>query len=276
MQPCAISNAFRHRGQGHTWTRPTPIHGAGSCRPKLLLLPSGPLVLSGGRMGNETNPTANPTDPGNSDQLLWISVDGKGRQWSRHSISGAHNRQEPNPALHFPPSVNTTTWDSTVTNDYSSLVPTGDDSFIYIYQLRSECHARSGYLHPVSDRLFLPTDASTFPPPGPPTPPPTDPSKQCNANTMQNCPVCRVFAMEITLGGSAPSGRRALAAAEAPQRTPSASASTGASTGTSTSSSVKLSNGLMMPKIGLGTAYFNDSSSECSNGCSSHVFQHGR
>ena len=78
--------------------------------------------------------------------------------------------------------------------------------------------------------------------------------------------------MEITLGGSAPSGRRALAAAEAPQRTPSASASTG----TSTSSSVKLSNGLMMPKIGLGTAYFNDSSSECSNGCSSHVFQHGR
>jgi hypothetical protein len=123
--------------QGASFSFPTAIDGAGSARPKLLLLNSGPLLMAGGRMGNSALGGGGDREGGSTDQLLWVSADGLGRKWKRFSISGWHNLMEPDKTLHFPAAINTTTWLGTVTNTYSSLIATGDSKFLYIYQLRT-------------------------------------------------------------------------------------------------------------------------------------------
>ena len=79
---------------GATWTKPTPIVGAGSCRPRLVAFPGGPLVLAGGRM----------CVAGMQGLFLWVSWNGMGSwnngvghgdgsvdEWVPISISDAHN-----------------------------------------------------------------------------------------------------------------------------------------------------------------------------------------
>jgi hypothetical protein len=80
---------------GATWSTPTPIIGAGCCRPRLISFPGGPLVIAGGRMCVN----------GTQGLFLWISSDGmgaynspnhgadsNGSEWARVSITDAHNR----------------------------------------------------------------------------------------------------------------------------------------------------------------------------------------
>eukprot|EP01051_Picozoa_sp_SAG22_P013965 SAG22_NODE_1630_length_3944_cov_1.550585_2_plen_699_part_00 len=78
---------------GLTWTTPTPIIGAGSCRPRLVSFPGGPLVLAGGRM----------CVAGSQGLYLWVSRNGMGSynspgngagtvdEWVPVSITAAHN-----------------------------------------------------------------------------------------------------------------------------------------------------------------------------------------
>ena len=54
---------------GHSFSRPEPIPGAGCVRPKLLVLPGGPLVMSGGRLC-----TSNTVDIS-----MWVNWAGDGR-----------------------------------------------------------------------------------------------------------------------------------------------------------------------------------------------------
>jgi hypothetical protein len=99
---------------GSSWSHARPIVGAGSARPKLLLLNSGVLLMSGGRLGNSANNCDLSRGDhcarivGNEDYYLWVSQDGRGRSWTRHSISGWHNLMEPNKLLHYPSSINST------------------------------------------------------------------------------------------------------------------------------------------------------------------------
>ena len=78
---------------GGSWTKPTPIVGAGSCRPRLVSYPGGPLVLAGGRM----------CVAGMQGLFLWVSWNGMGSwngaghgdgsvdEWVPISITDAHN-----------------------------------------------------------------------------------------------------------------------------------------------------------------------------------------
>ena len=66
---------------GRSFSRPAPIKGAGCARPRLKRLASGPLLMTGGRLCVENR----------TGLFLWLSVDGMGAGFSRHSISAAHN-----------------------------------------------------------------------------------------------------------------------------------------------------------------------------------------
>ena len=74
------------RDWGRTWSQPRPIPGAGSVRPRLLLLESGALVLSGGRMCTEQAehaPPCLPVDQASGGGIfLWVNLDGSKKDTS--------------------------------------------------------------------------------------------------------------------------------------------------------------------------------------------------
>lgn len=115
---------------GLTWSPPRPIPGAGSVRPRLLLLESGALVMSGGRMCKaqaEQAPACLPTQQSSGGGVfLWVNADGmadlggerNGSEWVAHCVTAAHNRLwKGDPAL---------LWTNTTgTQAYTSVVGLG-------------------------------------------------------------------------------------------------------------------------------------------------------
>ena len=111
---------------GHSFSKPKFIPNAGCVRPKLQLLSAtGPMLLSGGRDCVDRT----------VDLLLWIDGSGTGRgPWTRHSVSGLHNRMwQGDPSLLFPPSINDTSNIFAATNGYTSLVPIKDREVLLMY-----------------------------------------------------------------------------------------------------------------------------------------------
>jgi hypothetical protein len=91
------------RDSGKTWSPPRPIPGAGCVRPKLLKIPDGPLLLTGGRLCPELEPsipqTCLPTKDGGAGIMLWVNRDGQadlvgtrnGSEWEMHCVTAEHN-----------------------------------------------------------------------------------------------------------------------------------------------------------------------------------------
>jgi hypothetical protein len=94
------------RDFGVTWSAPRPIPGAGAVRPRLLLLESGALVLTGGRMckaqlEQPSLASCLPTEqPSGGGVFVWVNADGmadldgkrNGSEWVAHCVTAAHNR----------------------------------------------------------------------------------------------------------------------------------------------------------------------------------------
>jgi hypothetical protein len=119
---------------GLSWTPPKPMEGAGCVRPKLKLLASGPLLLTGGRLCVEDA----------QGVYLWVNEDGMGGiagedarvEWKRHSISYQHDRlwkaAGGDPKYLFGEGVNAS--DGWGTLSYTSIMPTGPASAAITYQ----------------------------------------------------------------------------------------------------------------------------------------------
>ena len=88
VQSCHPYRSSRSQ-DGRSWTAPTLLapNVLGSVRPKLLRLPSGQLLLSGGR-------------PGLS---MWISTDAAADTWTRINIAAVHNRLVSDPSWKYQP-----------------------------------------------------------------------------------------------------------------------------------------------------------------------------
>jgi hypothetical protein len=114
---------------GSTWSLPTEVPGLGCVRPRLLRMPGGPLLLSGGR-----NCVA-----GRKDISLWESAAAAaaaggalGAGWVEHSLTFQHNRLwQGSASFLFDARVNATTGFETLS--YTSLVRTGPGSFAIFY-----------------------------------------------------------------------------------------------------------------------------------------------
>jgi hypothetical protein len=130
------------RDNARTWSEPRPIPNVGSVRPKLLLLESGALLLSGGRLckddldpAQSCIPTTNHGRDGEGGVLLWVNsdgmadVDGKrnGTEWKPHCVTAAHNTGwSGDPALLFN--------DTSDVQAYTSLVAHGPRSARIFYE----------------------------------------------------------------------------------------------------------------------------------------------
>jgi hypothetical protein len=116
---------------GVSWSAPKSMDGAGCVRPKLKLLPSGPLLLTGGRLCVEES----------QGVYLWLNEDGMGgiggrnprTEWARHSISYQHNRLwRGDPRYLFNETVNASNGWGTLS--YTSIMVTGPNSAAISYQ----------------------------------------------------------------------------------------------------------------------------------------------
>ena len=104
--------------------------GPGCVRPKLLAMPAGPLVMSGGRLCTHDL----------VDILMWVNWAGDGRTglprvWEKFSLTYWHNRNAPadfNATYRFDASVNSTEHFETLA--YTSLVRTGASTGLVFYQ----------------------------------------------------------------------------------------------------------------------------------------------
>lgn len=93
---------------GKTWSAPTPIHGVGCVRPRMVRLPSGPLLMTGGRLCPTLVPNSTfaghgclPQGNGHGGIFLWASMDGMadapsgtsklGAEWRTFCLSTIHN-----------------------------------------------------------------------------------------------------------------------------------------------------------------------------------------
>ena len=81
----------------------------GTARPRLLRLPSGPILLAGGRYTKDPSRwTSSWAGRIAWDPALWINHEGDGVKWEMHSLSYWHNRLTPNESLRFTGCVNNT------------------------------------------------------------------------------------------------------------------------------------------------------------------------
>ena len=147
------------RDLGRTWTKPRPIPGAGSVRPRLVMLDSGALVMSGGRMCKtqaEQAPQCPPLDQSSgAGVFLWVNADGmadldgrrNGSEWEPHCVTAAHNRLwKGDPALLWT--------NATGTQAYTSVVALGPRSVGVSYS-----HGSSYSGDQVGDHAALSADA---------------------------------------------------------------------------------------------------------------------
>ena len=100
--------------QGRTWSHgkmmANGLEGVnGTARPRLLRLPSGPILLAGGRYTKDPSRwTSSWAGRIAWDPALWINHEGDGVKWEMHSLSYWHNRLTHNTSLHFTECVNNT------------------------------------------------------------------------------------------------------------------------------------------------------------------------
>lgn len=127
-------------GTGRSWTRLRTLPGIGCCRPRLMQLAAGPLLLTGGRC----------TPIGPAENHLWINHAGDLARWERVSLSARHNGLAPVGMPRYSAGVNCTAANGTRlarcsaadTLGYTSLLPTGNRSGLVVYNLNSkECGA---------------------------------------------------------------------------------------------------------------------------------------
>lgn len=122
---------------GLTWSQPRPIPSVGCVRPRLLLLDSGALLLSGGRLCKDLDPGQSciPTQNGEGGVILWVNPDGmadldgsrNGTEWRAHCVTAAHNHGwKGDPLLLFN--------ETTPTQAYTSVVKLGPSSAGVFYQ----------------------------------------------------------------------------------------------------------------------------------------------
>ena len=140
----AFATSLSLDGKGRTWTTLRALDGIGCCRPRLLQLPAGPLLLSGGRC----------TPIGPAENHLWVNRRGDLIEWERISLSAPHNRLAPRAGVPtFSAGVNCTAANGTrlpkcpqsETLGYTSLLPLGDRSALIVYSLNSEQCASCAY-----------------------------------------------------------------------------------------------------------------------------------
>jgi hypothetical protein len=118
-----------------TWSKPRPIEGAGCVRPRLKRLPSGPLLLSGGRLCIEKNLTGLQNGP-----FVWLNADGMGglnggddrENWVRHSLAEQHNKLWKGEKRFLFDPANDSPWQSLA---YTVVLATGPDSFVVTYNV---------------------------------------------------------------------------------------------------------------------------------------------
>jgi len=129
---------WSHTG-GRTWSPAVPVRGAGCARPRSLSLPSGPLLLSGGRLCVE----------GTKDVSLWVNWAGTPSAdavFEKFSLSFHHNRLwQGQRRFLFSDAVNDTHHQGFMSQAYTSLLPAGDDEVVVIYNLYPNAsYVRSG------------------------------------------------------------------------------------------------------------------------------------
>ena len=116
---------------GRHWDRPIEMHGLGCVRPRLLVLPVGPVLLSGGRQ----------CTAGTKDVILWVNYNGTADgDWEAHSLSNLHNQLwSQSPRWQFSPLINQSrlsagsiSWE---TQAYTSLLLAGDTEAVVLYNL---------------------------------------------------------------------------------------------------------------------------------------------
>ena len=127
-------------GTGRHWTPLRTLEGIGCCRPRLLQLASGALILTGGRC----------TPIGPAENHLWIDYAGDLAHWQRISLSAQHNLLAPPAMPRYSAAVNCTSSNGTrlarcsanETLGYTSLLATGNKTGVVVYNLNSqECGA---------------------------------------------------------------------------------------------------------------------------------------
>ena len=107
---------------GVTWSDPKAIPGTGCARPRVKQLSGGALLLTGGRLCVENK----------TGIFLWVNPKGDADEWTRHSITAAHNQLwQGDTGYLFTEMVN----DSSVfeTLSYTSILPTGPSSAVITY-----------------------------------------------------------------------------------------------------------------------------------------------
>ena len=144
---------------GRSWSAPVPIHGVGCVRPRMLRLPSGPLLMTGGRLCPNLVPNASFAGHGCLPQrgngqggiFVWINADGMadaplgtakhGSEWQTFCLGEIHNqgvRQANLPSKYL--FLNATSPEDVrlgngQSQTYNSLVPLGANSVGVFYQL---------------------------------------------------------------------------------------------------------------------------------------------
>lgn len=127
-------------GSGRRWTPLRMLDGIGCCRPRLLQLGSGALILTGGRC----------TPIGPADNHFWVNYAGDLARWQRISLSAQHNLRAPATMPRYTDGVNCTATNGSrllrcsaaETLGYTSLLPTGNRTGVVVYNLNSdECGA---------------------------------------------------------------------------------------------------------------------------------------
>jgi len=133
--------------QGHTWSSPVSLpSGVLSARPQMLMLtPSGPLLLTGGR------PLL----------MLWMSVDGNGDAWEAYNIAGQHNAKVADQSLKYCEAFanGTSNWlESTCYNSIQHITPDPTSGFPRALL----CYDRMGTEPPAAPLECQPEKVYTF------------------------------------------------------------------------------------------------------------------
>ena len=93
--------------EGKTWTTPVAMKNMRSVEPCLLAMPSGVVLLSGGRPGLD----------------IWINADGAASDWQHIDMKAHHNRFEPKDPIAA----------AGQTSAYTHLVQLDDTHLLYVY-----------------------------------------------------------------------------------------------------------------------------------------------
>jgi hypothetical protein len=104
--------------EGASWAAPSPMSGVWSVMPHLVALPSGLVLLSGGREG----------------LFLWVAADGEGREWRRTDLAAHHNACVPE-SMRFAAGYvgGQATVSPAPSTSYTGLLPIGPDEVLVAY-----------------------------------------------------------------------------------------------------------------------------------------------